>query len=193
MWLGQLVLLLMAALTATGMSAPLIPRLFGPPSNVKTEFYNIANGPLAVVLGLLLGIAPLMRWRDQDPKLLGRAIVPSLIAGLVAAAGAIALGVRQPLPAAIIFAAAWAMAANVAVTIRGFRAGWKHGIAFLGHTGVSVLLIGVIASSGYGLATQVQLPKGVERAVLGMRMRFDHLEKRADGKDHAIIAVSSPR
>src|SRR5258708_36983336 len=89
MWLGQLVFMLMAALTGTGMSAPLITKLFGPPSNVKTEFYNIANGPLAVVLGLLLGIAPLMRWREQDPKLLGRAIVPSLVAGLVAAAGAI--------------------------------------------------------------------------------------------------------
>src|SRR5262249_6352773 len=70
MWLGQLVFILMATLTAVGMSAPLITKLFGPPSNVKTEFYNVANGPLAVVLGLLLGIAPLMRWREQDPKLL---------------------------------------------------------------------------------------------------------------------------
>jgi len=25
-----------------------ITKLFGPPSNVKTEYYNIANGPLAV-------------------------------------------------------------------------------------------------------------------------------------------------
>jgi cytochrome c-type biogenesis protein CcmF len=75
MWLGQLVFMLMATLTAVGMSAPLITRLFGPPSNVKTEFYNIANGPLAVVLGLLLGIAPLMRWRDQDPKLLVAIVV----------------------------------------------------------------------------------------------------------------------
>src|SRR5205814_7540781 len=100
--------------------------------------------------------------------------------------------VRQPLPAAIIFAAAWALASNVAVTLRGFRSGWKHGVAYLGHTGVSVLLIGVIASSGYGVSTQVQLPKGQERAALGMRMRFDHLKKRADGKDHAVIAVNAP-
>ena len=101
------------------------------------------------------------------------------------------MGVRSALPAAIIFAAAWALASNLAVTVRGFRAGWKHGVAYLGHMGVTVLLIGVIASSGYGLSTQVQLPKGQERAALGMRMRFDHLEKRADGKDHAVIAVTS--
>ena len=192
MWLGQLVFMLMTALTAVGMSAPLITKLFGPASNVKTEFYNIANGPLAVVMGLLLGIAPLMRWRDQDPKILGRAVVPSLVTGLLVTAIAVYLGVRSPLPAAVIFAAAWALATNIAVTIRGFRAGWKHGVAFLGHTGVSVLLIGVIASSGYGLSKQLQLPKGQTRSALGYTMRFDGLQHRKDGKDHAIIAMNSP-
>ena len=67
MWLGQLVFMLMCALTAVGMSAPLITRLFGPPSNVQTSYYNLVNAPLAVALGLLLGIAPLMRWRQQEP------------------------------------------------------------------------------------------------------------------------------
>ena len=192
MWLGQLVFMLMCTLTAVGMSAPLITKLFGPASNVKTEYYNIANGPLAVVMGLLLGIAPLMRWRDQDPKIIGRAIVPSLITAVVVAAVAVFLGVRDPLPAAVIFAAAWALASNLAVTVRGFRSGWKHGVAYLGHAGVSVLLIGVVASSGYGLAKQIQLPKGQNRSALGLTMRFDRLEKRKDGKDHAVIAVSYP-
>jgi hypothetical protein len=36
------------------------------------------------------------------------------------------------------------------VTLRGFKAGWKHGAAYLGHMGASLMLIGVIASSGYG-------------------------------------------
>jgi len=192
MWLGQLVFMLMAALTAVGMSAPLITKLFGPPSNVKTEYYNIANGPLAVALGLLLGLAPLMRWRDQDPKALSRAAVPSLLAGIIGAIIAMACGVRDALPLAIVFAATWALASNAAVTVRGFRAGWKHGIAYLGHMGVTVLLIGVIASSGYGVSTQVQLPKGQKRAALGMMMTFDHIQKSGDGKDHAVIAVNSP-
>ena len=62
MWLGQLVFILMCALTAVGMSAPLITRLFGPPSNVQTSYYNLVNAPLAIAMGLLLGTAPLMRW-----------------------------------------------------------------------------------------------------------------------------------
>ena len=58
MWLGQLVFMLMCALTAVGMSAPLITRLFGPPSNVQTSYYNLVNAPLAIALGLLLGRRP---------------------------------------------------------------------------------------------------------------------------------------
>src|SRR5689334_22472530 len=55
LWLGQLVLLLMCALTAVGMSAPLLTKLFGPPSNVQTSYYNLVNAPLAIALALLLG------------------------------------------------------------------------------------------------------------------------------------------
>jgi cytochrome c-type biogenesis protein CcmF len=140
---------------------------------------------------LLLGIAPLMRWRQQDARTLARSVWPSLVMGLVVALGAVAAGVRDPIPAAIVFAAAWALASNVIVTARGFRAGWKHGVAYLGHAGASTLLIGVIASSGYGLSTQVQLPRGQERVALGLHMRFQQLKKSQDGRDHAIIAVQS--
>src|SRR5262245_57658729 len=191
MWLGQLVFMLMCALTAVGMSAPLITRLFGPPSNVQTTYYNLVNAPLAVALGLLLGLAPLMRWRQQDPQALLRAALPSILVGALVALIAVVLGVRQPLPAAIVFGAAWALAANTVVTLRGFRAGWKHGVAYLGHLGVSVMLIGIVASSGYGNAVQVQLPEGQARSALGYRLTFEGVRKEKNGKDRVRIAVNA--
>ena len=192
MWLGQLVFMLMCALTAVGMSAPLITRLFGPASNVQTAYYNLVNAPLAVALALLLGIAPLMRWRHHDPGALGRAALPAVLVGLVVTLIAAIAGVRDPLPAAVVFGAAFALAANAWVTVRGFRAGWKHGVAYLGHMGVSVLLIGIVASSKYGRSAQVQLPTGQERSALGYRLRFDGVRKDPGGKDHVMIAVNAP-
>ena len=183
--------MLMCALTAVGMSAPLITRLFGPPSNVQTSYYNLVNAPLAVALGLLLGLAPLMRWRSQDPRSLLRAALPSILVGVLVALTAVVLGVRQPLPAAIVFGAAWALAANAVVTLRGFRAGWKHGVAYLGHLGVSVMLIGIVASSGYGNAVQVQLPQGQARSALGYRLTFEGVRKEKNGKDRVRIAVNA--
>ncbi len=190
MWLGQLVFMLMCALIVVGMSAPLITRLFGPASNVQTSYYNLVNAPLAVALGLLLGIAPLMRWRAQDPAAFLRAALPAAVFAGVLTVAAVVMGVRQWLPALVVFGAAFALAANAVVTLRGFRAGWKHGLAFLGHMGVSVLLIGIIASSGYGRSVQVQLPRGESRAALGWRMTYEGVEKRGDGKDRMKIAVA---
>ena len=190
MWLGQLVFMLMCALTAVGMSAPLITRLFGPPSNVQTTYYNLVNAPLAVALGVLLGLAPLMRWRKQDANSLLRAALPSVLVAVVLALAAVVAGVRQPMAAAIVFAAAWGLAANAVVMLRGFRAGWKHGVAYLGHLGVSVMLIGIVASSQYGSAVQVQLPQGQQRAALGYRLTFEGVSKEANGKDRVRIAVN---
>src|SRR5262249_8851627 len=77
LWLGQRVFMLMCLLVAVGMSAPLITRLFGPPSNVQTSYYNLVNAPLAVAMGLLLGIAPLLRWRQHEPEAFLKAALPS--------------------------------------------------------------------------------------------------------------------
>jgi len=193
MWLGQLVFMLMCALVAIGMSAPLITRLFGPPSNVQTSYYNLVNAPLAIAMGLLLGIAPLLRWRQHEPGAFVRAAVPSMVFALGGGVLAFWAGIRDAMPAAIVFAMSFALASNFMVTLRGFKAGWKHGAAYLGHMGASLMLIGVIASSGYGLDTQIQLPRGESRKALGYDLVFEGMTiDKKDGKDHAIIAVNAP-
>jgi cytochrome c-type biogenesis protein CcmF len=203
MWLGQLVFMLMCALIAVGMSAPLITRLIGviaplfgrqfPISNVQTEYYNLVNAPLAIALGLLLGMAPLMRWRSQEPRALVRAALPAVVAATLISLVAVVAGVRTPVPALIIFGAAFALSANLVVMLRGFRAGWKHGVAYMGHLGVSILLIGVIASSGYGNAIQVQLPRGEARSALGYEMTFGGVTQDRNGHERMLIAVAGAK
>ena len=236
MWLGQLVFMLMCALITVGMSAPLITQLFGPPSNVQTSYYNLVNAPLAIAMCLLLGVAPLLRWRESEHKMTGRkavlagafavavpailfalgvreilpllvtgavayaygalvlaipGVIPPVAVGVVIGLTAIVLGVRDVMPAALIFAAGFALASSIGVTLRGFRAGWKHGVSFLAHAGASILLIGVVVSSGYGRAVQVQLPKGEQRNALGYQMTFEGVQKGPGGKDHVLIAVNA--
>jgi cytochrome c-type biogenesis protein CcmF len=174
------------------MSAPLITRLFGPASNVQTAYYNLVNAPLAIAMGLLLGLAPLMRWRQHEPSALMRAALPSVAVATVATLAAVFAGVREWIPALVIFGAAFALTSNAVVTVRGFRSGWKHGVAYLGHMGVSVLLIGIVASSHYGNAVQVQLPRGVQRFALGFGMTYQGIQKQENGKDRVMIAVQAP-
>jgi cytochrome c-type biogenesis protein CcmF len=93
---------------------------------------------------------------------------------------------------AVLFGAGFALAANAVVTWRGFGAGWKHGVAYLGHLGAAMLLIGIVASSNYGRSVQVQLPEGQERTALGYHLKFEGMRQDRDGKDHAMIAVNAP-
>src|SRR5262249_7932583 len=121
-----------------------------------------------------------------------KAATPAIIAAVMVSAVALGLGVRDAMPLGVVFGAAFALAANVVVTLRGFRAGWKHGVAYLGHTGVAVLLIGIISSSNYGRSAQVQLPVGQEKDALGYRLKFEGVRSGARGQDRAVIAVSAP-
>lgn len=207
MWLGQLVFMLMCALIGIGMSAPLITRLFGPASNVQTSYYNLVNAPLAVAMGLLLGLSPLLRWRKHEVSTLGKTALPAVLAAVVftllgAATGAFQIRLTQPFSGGlrlpdwtvfVWFAMAFALTSNVLVMLRGFKAGWKHGVAYLGHSGAALLLIGVMASSNYGVSRQLQLPRGEAREALGYRMTYLGMESSPDGKDRAKIAVASSR
>ena len=102
LWLGQLVFMLMCLLVTLGMSAPLITRLFGPPANVQTSYYNLVNAPLAIAMGLLLGLSPLLRWRKQELPQLPASIGPVLqgIGGLLAVGMAVSFLLGGTNPAA---------------------------------------------------------------------------------------------
>ena len=211
MWLGQLVFMLMCLLVTLGMSAPLVTRLFGPPANVQTSYYNLVNAPLAIAMGLLLGISPLLRWRhatkcqtgelarrEEPARRVRRArprparVVPAQ--GSNPAAGPVDRVVRhrphglarhrdgavrarharlgdrrrsdrggRDVPRRARRAARgghlrpWASRSSptTAPPSAASARGWKHGVAYMGHMGVSVMLIGVIASSGLRPVKQV--------------------------------------
>jgi len=53
------------------------------------------------------------------------------------------------------------------------------------------MLIGIVASSGYGRQVQVQLPEGQARSALGYRLTFEGVRKEQNGKNHVRIAVNA--
>jgi len=54
-----------------GTSAPLVSRLFGPPGAVQIAYYAVVNGILGILLALLAGVGPLLRWRGDSAQRLG--------------------------------------------------------------------------------------------------------------------------
>jgi cytochrome c-type biogenesis protein CcmF len=156
---------------------------------VRRGALESSSAPAAIAVAIGAGaLAFVVAWLGLSLPAARTGFVAALLLTLAAMAG----GVREPMPAALVFAMAFALSANIAVTLRGFRAGWKHGVAFLGHAGFAVMMLGIVASSGYGRAVQVQLPRGESRDALGYRLTFEGKRQDGEGKDRVVVAVHAP-
>jgi cytochrome c-type biogenesis protein CcmF len=189
LWLGMLTFLLMGALTMLGTSAPLVTRLFGPPGSVQTSYYSVVNGLLGILLALLAGIAPLVRWRSDAAGRIARLLVPALILALAAVTAGVLVGVRGALALTLLGGAAFALASNAILALRTLREGPAFAAAYVSHLGVAVFLIGVIALGQFGRQMPVELPLGQPCSVFGYRFEYRGLRPDPNGRAHAVIAV----
>lgn len=188
MLFGVLALLVSAILTFFGTSAPIITGILGQASNVSTEYYNLLNAPIAILVGLFISLAPVLSWkRESGEKLKG--IVYH--AGIAVAITIVAffLGLNDPIPMLIFALFAFVIAVNLEIVVRMVRAKSYAFGGYLTHVGIGFMLIGIIASSVYDTTTKTTLPLGQSKQVLGYDMTYTGLQKGADGKEEARIDV----
>ncbi len=189
LWLGMLVFCLMAVLTMLGTSAPLISRLFGEPGNVQVDYYNRVNGPLGILICVLVAIGPLSRWRQESPRGFLRQAGPAIALGLVTALVALALGMREPVNVVLAGGAVFALVANLTVALKAARRGLSYAAGYVSHLGFAILVLGVLAYSTFGRQKQVALPAGETTEALGFKLRYDGKRPQPDGKDKVAIRV----
>lgn len=189
LWLGLLVFSLMAVLTMLGTSAPLISRLFGEPGNVQVDYYNRVNGPLGLLVCVLVAIGPLSRWRQESPRGIWKPATPALIAGLALALVVFAYGMREPMRLALAFGSGFAFVANVQVLFKAARRGLSYAAGYVSHLGAAVLLLGILTYSTFGRSEKIALPLGQTTESLGFKLRYDGPKPQKDGKDQQAIQV----
>ncbi len=173
MVLATIVLLVSAVVITAGTSAPLLTRFMKDPGQVGPSFYNLVNLPIALLVGFLLALVPYLTWRGNSPQEIARKLLwPSVISVAVTIA-ALALKVHDPFHLIFILLSTLALAANLQKTAILFRSGGLRAAGgYLAHMGVGVILLGIIASSGYDESTKVTLMQGVPREVDGMTLTF---------------------
>jgi cytochrome c-type biogenesis protein CcmF len=165
----------MATLVITfGTSAPLLTRWFMErPGQVGPEFYNTVNLPLALLVALFLSAVPFLTWKGTAPGVIVRKLMPSGVAALVCTIVGVVVGVTEILHIAFLFLASLALAANLQRVVQLARErGLGKAGGYLAHVGVSVFLIGVLASSAYDHSAKVTLPQGQAVDVAGMKITF---------------------
>jgi cytochrome c-type biogenesis protein CcmF len=179
--LNNLVLVALCFVIFWGTFFPLISEaVTGEEASVGPPWFDQYTVPLALILVLLSGIGPVIAWRRATAANLRRNLLKPALAGLIALAGLAALGAGSEPGALLMFGlGAFVLAAVGQELWRGVRArramsggGVPSALValvrrnrrryggYLVHAGVSVLFIGVAASSSFQHEREVLLEPG---------------------------------
>ncbi|PZC50474.1 MAG: cytochrome c-type biogenesis protein CcmF [Chloroflexi bacterium] len=176
---NNILLLAIAFVTLWGVVFPLVSEVFqGTTVTVAAPFYNKVNGPLFFVLIFLMGVGPLIPWRNSSWGSLRKAIQ---LPGLVATGAIILLllmGITKPFAFLSYGLCAFVATGILREWIKGTLSlkGKGHNYAFafvklvaanrpryggyIAHLALVSLALGVIGSSFYGIQKDVILAKG---------------------------------
>src|SRR3954466_1987836 len=173
MVLATITILVAAIVITAGTSAPLLTKVMKNTSQVGPSFYNKVSLPIAILIALLLSLVPYLTWRgNQFSEIARKMIFP----GIFAVALTIAAGVwkvHDPFHLVFVLLAALALATNFQKTLGKFQVSGLRGAGgYLAHVGVGVILLGIIASSGYDESTKVTLLQNVPRQVGDVSLTF---------------------
>ena len=189
LWLGLMTMLAFAVLVAVGTTAPITTALAGKPAGVQPAFYQGIAWPIALAVLVLMALAPALRWTRQQGLSWISLLPPGLVAGVLAIAIAVPLGMRDGLWLSIVFATGLALGINAWMAARLFRRGWMFGAGYLGHTGVAVMALGIAVSTAMGRTERLTLPAGQAVQAASYRLTFTGEQTDARGARHLAIRV----
>ncbi|MGH8583135.1 MAG: heme lyase CcmF/NrfE family subunit [Gammaproteobacteria bacterium] len=167
--------------------------------SVGPPYFNTVFAPLVLLLGMVLGLGPLTRWKQHTARELAHRLWPLTIGVLVAATLIILfLGGSHWVQAwAGTMVAIWIVVTSLLAlgerlgrprSISDLRRNLSRGFLgmLLGHLGLAVSIAGVTVTSLYGVERDVPLAVG-ESADLGdYRFRLERLEEVSGPNYHAV-------
>ena len=157
--------------------------------SVGPPYFDAVFGPLMLPCVFLMGVGPLARWKDADPKALARELAWCLVAAIVAGAAIpllmgefghwVFLGCTSAM--FVFFAVIQTFRHQIrnqpgnvfARLMRQPRAFWGMQLA---HIGVAVFIIGVALVKGYQSERDVRMYEGETVTVAGYTFTFNGVE-----------------
>lgn len=206
--LNNLILVGAAFATLWGTIFPMISEaVTGKKITVGPPFYNQVNGPIFLVLIILIGICPLISWRRASKENLIHNFASPLAVGIVTALVLFGFGVRDASGLAAFSISAFVFATIAMEFYRGMRARMRqyrenplvalfnliernrrrYG-GYIVHIGIVLIVIGIAGSTFYKMETQTALAKGESITLKDYVLRFDGLKEMPRGNFDAMIA-----
>ncbi len=195
--IGSLIILAITIIVFMGTSWPLFAELLGKTkSSVEIQFYNNWTLPFAIVILLLNALSLYLAWNKSEwDKTFKRTSISALIA-LAASLFLFSQGVNQIPYLILVFASFYSVAVNIEFIVRyGIRNPASIG-AMLSHTGISLLLLGALASSVYSMNQHVTLALGSTHKVFGINVTFKEkirVEKELQDREKYVFLIEAEK
>ena len=141
-----------------GTSAPILTRIAGKPSQVATSFYNVTHAPIAVLIGLFVALVPFLSWRGEPLASVARKAFTSLGVGVLGTGVFWFAGVHAARDLAIVGCALFGLASNLeTIVLFVKRKALGSAGGYVAHTGMALMLVGILISGVYETKTAVTL------------------------------------
>ncbi|RMH62128.1 MAG: heme lyase CcmF/NrfE family subunit [Calditrichaeota bacterium] len=188
--LGMLGLLVLAVFALFGTSWPILSGFFADKAqSVDASAYNQIAGPLAILLGALIALAPVFSWKRSNVDKI-KSVAIHFVMALLAGAGFYALGMHLLVPLIISTLAVFILLVNgqiVWLMIR--KKNYSFG-GYLAHVGVGFMLIGIITSSVYDTSQRITMPLNKDIRIYGYTIRYEGKQPDERGRDHVLLTVN---
>jgi cytochrome c-type biogenesis protein CcmF len=163
-------------ITAVGMSAPIITKLWIPKgAATQPDFYNHATFPLTILMLIGMAATPYLAWKDSDAATVGKRLLPAYIGAIALTVVVFFLGARKPWMLLLFAFAAFAAVANLLLLAKAAArpVGRPTLGGFLAHIGAAMLLIGIVFLVTFSRqALHVALVKDMPQNVLGYQLTY---------------------
>lgn len=175
---GSIIILASTTIIFLGTSWPWIAELFGKPkAAVDIQIYNDWNLPIAVGILIVNALSLYMRWKkDRYADIFKRSMF-SIIFSVVATAIFFFIGVKDFKYIILTFASFFSLFTNIEYLLKNIKGNSKLTGAYLSHFGISLLILGVIASGGYSIKRNFALEEGESAIAFGYKFTFDGKER----------------
>jgi cytochrome c-type biogenesis protein CcmF len=150
MFIGSLVLVISSFQIILTTSIPVFNKVFGanmaPPADVIGH-YNKWQMPMAIIIGLLTGLAQMLKYKINKPEAIRKVGIYAAISLVVTLVLFFAFDLKNYLYIGLLLASCFGIIANTALLLPYLKGKIKLAGASVAHIGFGILLMGVLVSS----------------------------------------------
>lgn len=188
---GILIILILTVITFVGTSWPLITSMFNEKgSSVEPAAYNAIGGPIAILMGILIALSPVLSWKRNNPEKLKNVLVHFVIT-IVSTVVISFFAIKEVIPLVVISAGIFIVLINGQIVYQMVS---KKSFAFggyLAHVGLGLMFVGIITSEVYDKEQRTTLPLDETVHVLGYDLQYKGKKSEENGKDKVLLTINN--